>query len=57
MTQTEQSEPRSGPGSMVDLSVIQRLVNKSQQQGKPDYKLQEFCQLTESYPGSHTPQG
>ena len=33
------------------------MVNESQRRGNFDYNLQEFSYLTESYPGSHTPQG
>ena len=54
MTRTE---PGSGPGSRVDLSVIRTMVNKSQQQGNPDTTYKTFCYLTKSYLGSHTPQG
>jgi hypothetical protein len=53
------TDPRTGPGSMVNLSVIRTMVNESQRQGNSDHNLNspKICYLTESYTGSHTPQG
>jgi hypothetical protein len=53
------TDPRTGTGSMVNLSVIRTMVNESQRRGNSDHNLNspKICYLTESYPGSHTPQG
>ena len=54
---TTWTEPGSGPGSRVDLSVIRTMVNESQWRGNPDTTYKTFCYLTKSYLGSHTLQG
>lgn len=53
------TDHRSGLRSTVDMSVIHTMLNESQRQGNFDnnLNLQIYFYLTESYPGSHTPQG